>query len=88
MAEKENDTIKKVKSAAFDWVFKALIGVVWYLVMDMHSDMKMVLQAIPAMKVEIENLKDKSLMERFRSMKPTSPAKHEDLITYDSLNAQ
>lgn len=88
MAPKENDTIKGIKSVAFDWIFKALIGVVLFLVKDMHSDVKMMMQTIPAMKAEIENLKDKNLIDRFRWMKDPSPAKQEELITYDSLKSK
>lgn len=77
-------TIKSAKAQAFDWVFKALIGVVLWLVADMHSDLKGVLQVIPVMRTQIDYLQDGLLKFRFNAI-PPAPAKHEDPITLDSL---
>jgi hypothetical protein len=85
MSEKANDPMKSLKSAVFDVVFKSLIGVVLWLVLDMHSDLKHVLQEIPVIQKEIEFLKDKSLIDRFKSLELPPVGKHEDFITYDSL---
>lgn len=79
----KNDPIKNVKASAFDWVFKGLIGIVLWLVADMHADLKGVLQIIPVMRNEIDHLKDRGLIDRFRLYQ--LPGKHEEQITYDSL---
>lgn len=79
--------MKNVKAQAFDWVFKALIGVVLWLVADMHQDLKGVLQIIPVLRTQIDYLQDASLKIRFQAI-PPAPAKHEDVITLDSLTQQ
>lgn len=81
-------TMKNVKAQAFDWVFKALIGVVLWLVADMHQDLKGVLQIIPVLRTQIDYLQDGLLKSRFQAIPPAPAAKHEDNITLDSLIQQ
>lgn len=78
----KQDSIKGFKTQAFDWVFKGLIAVVCFLVKDMHADLKMLMTQMPAIRADVDNLKDKNLMERFRYH---YEMKREDPITYDSL---
>lgn len=68
-----------------DWAFKALLGITLYLVKDMHTDIKELREQIPAMKADIDNLKDKDLMEKFRRLEGKSAMKDEKTITYDSM---
>lgn len=68
-----------------DWLFKILLGLITYLVQDIHTDVKEMREQIPAMKVEIDNLKDQELIKKFKSLKTKWDMKEEQLITYDSL---
>ena len=89
MPEKEpKDAITRYKIAAFDWVTRALIGLVVWLVIDMHNDVKEMMLAIPVLKMEISNMKDKQLEDHTNLLKLFPIGKHEDLITYDSLTKQ
>lgn len=80
------DTTKNIKAFAFDWVSKILMALVLWVVKDMHADLKNVLATIPAMRVEIDNLKDQRLLDRFKIFK--YPMKNEEIITLDSLTKQ
>jgi hypothetical protein len=85
MQKKDSESsVKSMKAQAFDWVFKALIGVVLWVVADMHGDLKEVLKVIPVIRLQIDYLKDDQLKDRLKAIPPV-PAKHEDHITYDSL---
>lgn len=68
-----------------EWSFKALLGVTTWLVQAIYTDVKEMREQIPAMKVEIDNLKDQELIKRFRSLKVNTDMKEEQIITYDSL---
>jgi hypothetical protein len=68
-----------------DWAFRVLFAIVSFLVQDMYKDIKEMRGQIPAMRVEIDNLKDQDLMKRFKSLKTTFDMKDEPTITYDSL---
>lgn len=82
----KNDAKNTWESKLLDWAFKGLLGVTLYLVKDMHADIKDMRQQIPAMKAEIDNLKDRELLERFRLYKATKdPMKEEPIATYDTL---
>jgi hypothetical protein len=74
---------KNIKALAFDWVFKGLIAVVCFLVKDMHGDVKLLMQTMPVLRAEVDNLKDKWLMDKFKSYRV--PMKPEEDINYDSL---
>lgn len=76
---------KQFVNKLLDWAFKSLLGLTLYLVKDMHADIKSIREQIPAMKVEIENLKDQRLIDKFKNLKVIWPMKEEQLITYDSL---
>lgn len=76
---------RQLASKLLDWAFKALLGLTLYLVRDMYADVKYIREQVPAMKVEIENLKDQRLLDKFKALKVTGPMKEEQTITYDSL---
>lgn len=72
-------------NAIIEWLFKALLSIVLWLVKDMREDIKNMREQMPAMKVEIENLKDQRLLDKFKSMKVYYYMKEEPIITFDSL---
>lgn len=81
----KQDAIGKFKVSAFDWVFKGLIAVVWFLVKDVRDDVKQLMQAVPALQAKVEMINDQRLIDKFKILE-TMPAKEpEDEITYDSL---
>jgi hypothetical protein len=87
----ENKTeamLKNVKATAFNWVFTGLITVVIWLVTDMHEDLKAVMKVIPVMQLQIDYLQDGQLKTRFQAIPKVPAAKHEDIITLDSLTQQ
>lgn len=81
----KQDALKSVKAIAFDWVFKALIAIVCFLVKDMREDIKQLMQVVPALQAKVDMLNDQQLINKFRIIQ-MSPAKPEEEITYDSLN--
>lgn len=81
---KTDVNIKTIQTIALDWISKGLIGLLCFFVKDMHSDVKQLIQAVPALRAEVDMIKDQRLVERFRLLQPP-PAKSEDEITYDSL---
>lgn len=80
----KQDFASKFKTNAFDYIFKGLIGVLCFFVKDMHSDIKQLMQTVPALRAEVDMIKDQRLVDRFRMFQPP-PAKQEEEITYDSL---
>lgn len=68
-----------------EWISKALLGVLTFFVQSIYHDVKEMREQFPAMKVEIDNLKDQELIKRFKSMKIAWDMKDEETITYDSL---
>ena len=81
---KTETNIKTIQAVAFDWFKNALIGLLCFFVKDMHSDIKQLIQSVPALRAEVDMLKDQRLFDKFRSFQ-APPAKSEDEITYDSL---
>lgn len=77
-----------MKAAAFDWVFKGLIALLCFFVKDMHTDVKQLMQSVPALRAEVDILKDQRLVDRFRSQRQNLPMLSEDEITYDSLKSK
>ena len=77
-------TETNIKAVAFDWISKGLIGLLCFLVKDMHYDIKQLIQSVPALRAEVDMLKDQRLVDKFRILQ-VMPAKGEDNITYDSL---
>lgn len=73
-----------IKAIAFDWVFKALIAVVCFLVKDIREDVKQLMQTVPALQAKVDMINDQRLIDRFKVLE-TMPAKPEEEITYDSL---
>lgn len=73
------------KTILFDWLSKALIGLLCFFVKDMHYDIKQLMQSVPALRAEVDMLKDQRLVEKFRMFQAPPPAKDEKEITYDSL---
>ena len=73
-----------IKTVLFDWLSKALIGLLCFFVKDMHNDIKQLMQSVPALRAEVDMLKDQRLIERFKLFQPPS-MKSEDEITYDTL---
>lgn len=68
-----------------DWAFRILFAIISYMVQDMYKDVKQIREQIPAMRVEIDNLKDQDLIKRFKSLKAALFMKDEPMITYESL---
>lgn len=81
---KTETNIKAIKTVAFDWIKNALIGLLCFFVKDMHSDVKQLIQAVPALRAEVDMMKDQRLVDKFRIQMRT-PIKDEEEITYDSL---
>lgn len=81
---KTETNIKAIQTIALDWISKGLIGLLCFFVKDMHSDVKQLIQSVPALRAEVDMLKDQRLVDRFR-LSQTPPAKAEEEITYDSL---
>lgn len=72
-------------SKLLDWVSKAILGLLTFFVQSIYHDVKEMREQLPAMRVEIDNLKDQDLMKRFKSLKTVWDMKEEQIITYDSL---
>lgn len=81
---KTETNIKAIKTVAFDWIKNALIGLLCFFVKDMHSDIKQLIQAVPALRAEVDMLKDQRLVDKFKTYY-RAPIKDEEEITYDSL---
>lgn len=81
---KADTNIKTIQAVAFDWIKNALIALLCFFVKDMHSDIKQLIQSVPALRAEVDMLKDQRLVDRFRTQFRT-PIKDEEEITYDSL---
>jgi hypothetical protein len=77
-------TETNIKAVAFDWVSKGLIGLLCFFVKDMHYDVKQMMQSIPALRAEVDMLKDQRLVDKFKMLQ-VMPAKPEEIITYDTL---
>lgn len=75
---------QNIKAFAFDWLYKILIGLLCFLVKDMHGDIKQLMQTVPALRAEVDILKDQRLVDKFRNFYQ-QPAKGEEEITFDSL---
>lgn len=76
--------VKNLKAQAFDYIFKALIAVVCFLVKDMREDIKQLMQSVPALQAKVDMLTDQRLVDKFRTLQ-IIPGKQEDEITYDTL---
>jgi hypothetical protein len=74
-----------IKAVAFDWIKNALIALLCFFVKDMHYDIKQLIQSVPALRAEVDMLKDQRLVDKFRVLQ-VMPAKPEEEITYDTLN--
>lgn len=79
----KQDALNNLKVTAFDWLSKLLLGIVLWLVKDMHGDLKFIMQTIPVHEVRIGNLESNRLIDRFKAIR--IPMKNEEVITYDSL---
>jgi hypothetical protein len=77
-------TETNIKAVAFDWISKGLIGLLCFFVKDMHYDIKQLIQSVPALRAEVDMLKDQRLIDKFKILQ-VMPAKPEEEITYDSL---
>jgi hypothetical protein len=77
------DTLKNIKAQAADWLFKGLLAIVLWLVKDMHSDVKFLMQTMPVHEVRLSTLETNVSINRFKIIQ--IPMKNEDQITYDSL---
>lgn len=82
---KSETNIKAIQAVAFDWIKNALIALLCFFVKDMHSDIKQLIQSVPALRAEVDMLKDQRLIDKFRNFRAPPPMKPEDEITYDSL---
>lgn len=81
----KQDTLGKVKVAAFDWVFKGLIAVVCFLVKDMREDVKQLMQSVPALQARVDMLNDQRLIDKFRVLETMPGKEPEPEITVDSI---
>lgn len=71
-----------IKAAAFDWVFKSLIALAVYMIMQMNGSIERLTVEFTKMRTELDILQDRQLNLRFQMI---PPAKHEDIQTLDSL---
>lgn len=83
--KQSNDFIRNLYATVFPWIFTALMGIILWLVKDMQTDIKGMLQIIPVMRNEIDHLKDRSLVDRLRLHELLPLSKPEEQITYDTL---
>lgn len=80
----KQDALSKLKSNAFDYIFKGLIAVVCFLVKDMREDIKQLMQTVPALQAKVDIMTDQRLIEKLRIYQ-APPMKPEEEITYDTL---
>lgn len=76
-------TLDKIKANGFDYALKGLAVIVFWLVKDMHSDIKFLMKTISVHEVRLSNLESSTLINRFKAMR--IPMKDEEMITYDTL---
>ena len=81
----KQDTLSKVKSAAFDWTFKGLIAIVCFLVKDMREDIKQLMQSVPALQAKVDMITDQRLIDKFRVLQVMPAKEPEPEITIDSI---
>lgn len=81
---KQQNGFDKYKMAIIDWLFKALIAVIMFIVKDMRDDIKKLTLTVPGLQAKVDMLTDQQLLERFRRL----PLKNEDEITFDSLTSK
>lgn len=67
------------------WVFNAYFAVIGYMAKDIYTDVKEIREQLPAIRTEIDHLKDQELIKKFKNMKATLYMKEEPIITYDLL---
>lgn len=84
---KNENAVEKVKASLFGWSMMAVMSIVLYFVKDINEDVKSLSRLIPVMQLQIEYLQDEQLKTKLRII-PQVPAKHEDVITYDSLTTK
>jgi hypothetical protein len=80
----KQDAVKSIKAQAFEWVTRALIAIVCFLVKDMREDIKQIMQTVPALQAKVDIMTDQRLIEKLRVYQNV-PMKPEEEITYDSL---
>lgn len=80
----KQDALNKIKASAFDWIIKAMIPLVAWYVKDVRDDVKILMQAYPALQAKVDLMTDQRLMDRLKIYQ-MMPAKPEEEITYDSL---
>lgn len=81
----KQDALSKIKSNAFDYVFKGLIAVVCFLVKDMREDVKQLMQSVPALQAKVEMMNDQRLIDKFRVLQIMPGKEPEKEITIDSI---
>lgn len=79
----KQDTIKSIKVFLFDWMSKALLGLLVWFANEIYQDVKYIMKTITTHEVRIGNLESNRLIDRFKAMR--IPMKNEELITYDTL---
>jgi hypothetical protein len=75
--------LNKIKVVLFDWISKALLALLLWLVNEIYQDVKFIMKTIPTHEIRLSNLESNRLIDRFKSIKV--PMKEEELITYDTL---
>lgn len=74
------------KSTLFDGVWKALMALSCWLIINMHNDVKnLMVEVLPKIRQDINGLEMRLSIQQFKAIPPVYPAKHEDPITLDSL---
>lgn len=81
----KQDALGKIKTHAFDYVFKGLIALVCLLVKDMREDIKQIMQVVPALQAKVDMLNDQRLVDKLRVLQVMPAKEPEEEITIDSI---
>lgn len=84
----KQDAINKLKTNAFDYVFKGLIAVCCFLVKDMREDIKQLMQSVPALQAKVDMMNDQRLIDKFRVLQVMPGKEPEQEITVDSIKKE
>lgn len=79
----KQDAIKSIKVFLFDWMSKALLGLLVWFANEIYQDVKFIMKTISAHEIKISVLETDVRIGRFKAMRV--PMKDEELITYDTL---
>jgi hypothetical protein len=80
----KQEQVKNAKAQASDWIRNILLGLVFWLVKDIYSDVKGLIKIIPVHELRISNLEDAQRVNRLKDL-TSAPMKQEEIISLDSL---